>query len=101
MQVTGRVVVLFTPVGRVAREKVPVSALVQLRHDPVGHQLAAAAKEREYTGQRRAQLLLQRLLDEAPRAVEARLDRLGTNAEEVRSLLDAHTLHDARHEHGA
>src|ERR1041385_6764445 len=61
--------------------------------------LAAMTVERESAGERRAQLLVERVAQQVARAVQPRLHRLVTKAKQVCGLLNRHAFHDAGDEH--
>src|SRR6478609_12057628 len=69
--------------------------------DRLGETLAAAAGEGEGVDQRRAELLLHLLLNLAAGAVQACLNRLRLDAEELRRLLNAHAFDEAPDQNGA
>src|SRR5215472_16850181 len=57
--------------------------------------LAAAPGKRERVHQDRADLFVELVADELPRAVQPGLHRFRLDAEKVRGVLDAHALDDA------
>src|SRR5262249_268473 len=66
-----------------------------------GHAIAAWAIEGETAGERRAELLVQSLAQQKPRAMQPRLNGLRLQAEKISRFLDAHSFDDARYEDGA
>src|SRR5215469_12653481 len=74
---------------------------LQSRQHFFGEPLAAAAREWESVAERRTDMLLHRVLQQAAGAMQPRLHRLGQDADQLGGLLDAHALDQAGDEHDA
>jgi hypothetical protein len=68
-------------------------------HDGVGHTFAASAGEWKRVHQDGANLLVQLLAHESPRAMQPCLDRLRLKTEEIRGFFNTHPLDHARDKH--